>query len=710
MMAAMVLELSPEQIELVKSPLGQRLFLEGPAGTGKTTVGVERLLHLLQRGIPAGSIISFVPQRTLGLPYYRAIHDPKAGMGGVVDVVTVGGLARRMVELFWPLVAEEAGFGRPDQPPTFLTLETAQYYMARVVRPLLEEERYFDTVTIQRNRIYSQILDTLNKAVLVGFPYTEIGQRLKAAWIGDEAQLNVYDNVQDCVQRFRDYCVENNLLDFSLQLDVFINHLWSHERCRGYLLDRYQHLIVDNVEEFTPSDHDLLRDWLPNCQSALLIYDDLAGYRSFLGADPLTAYALKKQCDVHMTLSESFVTPANMRAFEKHLSQVMERPSNSNAHGDPRSVLEFEYKRFHPEMIDWVAKKVAHLVHKQDVPAGEIVILAPYLSDALRFALRNSLETEGILVQSHRPSRSMLEEPATRCVLTWASLAHPDWGFPGTHIDVAHALQQTIEGIDLVRAQLLAETLYRVADDGPQLLSFDQLQHEMQERVTYLFGGRYERLRIWINDYKSREPEPLDHCISRLFGEVLSQVGYGFHRNFDAAKVVANLVESIQKFRQVTAPHPLDEDTPVGKEYFQLLQDGVIAAQYVQSWTQQADDAVLLAPAYTFLLNNRPVDYQFWLNVSSSGWGERILQPLTHAHVLSRRWKVGAPWTDKDEVETNQDAMHRLLLGLLRRCRKKVYLGLSELDEQGLDQRGALLSTMQQLLRNLAGEEDVDDL
>lgn len=708
MMAPMVLELSPEQTELVKSPLGRQIFLEGPAGTGKTTVGVERLLHLLQQGVPADSILSFVPQRTLGLPYYRAIRDPKAGAGGVVDVVTVGGLARRMVELFWPLVVEEAGFGQPDQPPTFLTLETAQYYMARVVRPLLEQERYFDTVTIQRNRIYSQILDTLNKAVLVGFPHTEIGQRLKAAWLGDESQLNVYDNVQDCVQRFHDYCVGNNLLDFSLQLDVFVNHLWPHERCRSYLLNRYKHLIVDNVEEFTPSDHDFLRDWLPHCESALLIYDDLAGYRSFLGADPLTAYDLKKQCDLHATLDESFVTSTAMQSFEKHLSQVMERPSGASASGDPRAVLEFEYKRFHPEMVDWVAAKVARLVHEAEVPAGEIVILAPYLSDALRFALRNRLEAEDVPVQSHRPSRSMLEEPATQCLLTWASLAHPDWGFPPTHIDVAHALQQTIADIDLVRAQLLAETLYRVDDDGPQLRSFDQLKHEMQERVTYLLGGRYEGLRIWINDYKSREPEPLDHGISRLFGEVLSQVGYGFHRNFDAAKVVANLVESIRKFRKVTELHPLDEDTPVGKEYFQLVQDGVIAAQYVQSWTQQANDAVLLAPAYTFLLNNRPVDYQFWLNVSSSGWWERILQPLTHAHVLSRQWEVDKPWTDKDEVETNQDSMHRLLLGLLRRCRKKVYLGLSELDEQGLDQRGALLSVIQQILRNLAGEEDVD--
>ena len=60
----------------------------------------------------------------------------------------------------------------------------------------------------------------------------------------------------------------------------------------------------------------------------------------------------------------------------------------------------------------------------------------------------NRLEVADVPVQSHRPSRAMLEEPATQCLLTWASLAHPDWGFPPTTIDVANALQQSIGDID----------------------------------------------------------------------------------------------------------------------------------------------------------------------------------------------------------------------------------------------------------------------
>jgi len=180
--------LDEQQRRSIEGSIENKVFLQGPAGAGKTTVGVRRMLHLLERGVPAEAILVIVPQRTLAAPYYDALHSPELGPGGQVTVLTIGGLARRMVDLFWPLVAEEAGFGHPDRNPIFLTLETAQYYMARAVRPLLEQG-YFDSLVIDRNRLYSQILDDLNKAAVVGFPHTEIGERLKEAWAGGETDL-----------------------------------------------------------------------------------------------------------------------------------------------------------------------------------------------------------------------------------------------------------------------------------------------------------------------------------------------------------------------------------------------------------------------------------------------------------------------------------------------------------------------------------------
>ena len=42
-----------------------------------------------------------------------------------------------------------------------------------------------------------------------------------------------------------------------------------------------------------------------------------------------------------------------------------------------------------------------------------------------------------------------------------------------------------------------------------------------------------------------------------------------------------------------------------------------------------------------------------------------------------------------------------LALGLIRRCRTQIHLGLSELGEQGVEQRGPLLRAIQRVLRDV---------
>ena len=702
--------LSDEQSRIIRQPLDAKLFLEGPAGAGKTTVGVERILHLLGLGVPGRSILVFVPQRTLAQPYYRAIRQPGLIAGGMISILTMGGLARRMIDLFWPLIAEEAGFTSREERPTFLTLETAQYYMAHLVRPLLNKG-LFDSVKIDRNRLYSQIIDNLNKSAIVGFPYSEIGSRLQAAWTGETSQIRLYEDAQTCADLFRAYCLDHNLLDFSLQIEIFHNHIWASPNCRNYLTGRYKYLIVDNLEEDTPITHDLLHEWMPYFNSFLLIYDQDAGYRSFLGADPESAYGFKDLCYEDFVFSNSFVNSNDLLALGQNISseivQIRERNhirskvgATGIINGNPREAFIIKDHRYYPQMLDWVVNTIAELL-EDGLSPGEIVILAPFMSDALRFMLTNRMKNYHIPVISHRPSRSLREEPVTQCLLTFSAISHPEWELPPSNLDVCYALIQAIEGLDLIRAQILTQIVYRIHEGTPVVSSFDQIIPQMQERITYRIGAKFERLRSWIMDSQNYHIS-FDHYLSRLFGEVLSQPGFGFHNNHEAGLVTANLIESVRKFRRVAGKSLSNEGQPLGKEYLLMVQDGVIAAQYIRSWHDFRKEAVLIAPAYTYLLSNRPVDVQFWLDIGSRGWFERLNQPLTHPYVLSRNWSQEKLWTDKEEVDTSLEALQRLTMGLLRRCRQKIFMTLSELGEQGYEQRGPLLQAVQRMLIDAA--------
>lgn len=712
------LEFNSQQTGLVDQAADAKIFLEGPAGTGKTTAAAARVLRMLSEGVRGDSILLLSPQRSLADPYLAALNGFEAAPGGMTSASTVGGLARRMVDIFWPVAAEEAGFEHPTQEPVFLTMETAQYYMARVVGPLLDEG-WFQGLRIPPNRVYSQILDNLNKAASVGFSLVDISSKLTSAWNGDSNQAQVYGEVQECALRFRRYCLKHNLLDFSLQLELFLKYLWPMPLCQEHLKRSYRHLVYDNLEEDVPAAHDLITEWMEDFDSALLIYDRDAGYRSFLGADPRSGSELKTLCPLALRFDSSFSTDPQIESFSCALVRALyhntskpplpfTRPELDGASPTPPAsspALVFTNHRYFPQMIDEVCKQIISLVSSQRALPGEIVVLAPFMTDSLRFALADRLERGGVAVRSHRPSRALREEPAVLCLLTLASLAHPDWNrrgrmaSPPSRFDVAYALIQAIEGLDLVRAQLLANTAFRDKDGPARLLGFDRVPAGVQQRVTFTLGERYQTLCSWIETYKAEEPVELDYFLSRLFGEVLSQPGFGFHSDFTAGEAAANLVESARKFRWSTAFSLEEAGIPPGFEYVRMVREGVVASQYLLSWRVQPEEAVLLAPAYTFLVSNRAVDYQFWLDAGSRGWSERLEQPLTHPYVLSRMWPAEELWTHAHELEAGRQALSRLSVGLARRCRKQIFLCLSHLNEQGYEQQGPLLKAFNRVFK-----------
>ncbi len=691
--------LTSEQLEIIEQPLFKKIFLHGPAGTGKTQVGVERLTYLLQKGIPGDEILVLVPQRTLAEPYFSALRSPDMVSGSQVTILTIGGLARRMVEYFWPMVIKTANFGNPHQPPIFLTLETAQYFMAHLMRPLLNQG-YFEGIAIKHNRLYSQIIDNLNKAAMVGFEYTQFSERLKSAWTGDPGQEHIYDDAQQCANLFRKFCLEHNLLDFSLQVEVFIKNLWPTSICQEYIQKQFHHLIVDNLEEDVPVTYFLLESWFPQFDSGLIIFDEEAGFRRLLGADPDTTSQINILCNHQATLTKFFGISKEIKVLEKIMMSI---PVQNNYESDEETHLALdaiklppEKIRYYPAMLDWTVDEINILIDS-GVPPNEIVILAPYLSDALRFSLIERLLAYDLPHYSHRPSRSLREEPATKSLLTLSALAHPHWQNTLSIFDIAYMLMSVISGMDLIRAQLLAEIVFQVSKC--RLSSFNKINTENQERITFLLGNRYEILRSWINDYAQHSPLEFDHFLGRLFGEVLSQPGFSFHDNLDSSKVTAQLVESVRKFRWVAGKYLESKSIPLGQEYFHMVQDGIIAAQYISSWSEPAEGAIFIAPASTFLMRNRSVSYQFWLDIGSRGWYERIRQPLTHPYVLSRQWNEFHPWTDANEFDYSQRTLSRLTSGLLRRCKHRVYLGISEFGEGGYEHKGMLLKNFDRALR-----------
>ena len=162
------MQLSTEQNAILALSKAQTLFLHGPAGSGKTTVAGQCMLQLL-REAPDEPILVLTPQRTLALPSRKLLEQVAGQKTSTVHFATMNSIARRTVALFWPLFSEQADFHFPYRPPQFLTLETAQFYLGKIIDSMLDRGA-FSSVSIPRHRLYSQVLDNLNKSAVVGFP------------------------------------------------------------------------------------------------------------------------------------------------------------------------------------------------------------------------------------------------------------------------------------------------------------------------------------------------------------------------------------------------------------------------------------------------------------------------------------------------------------------------------------------------------------
>ncbi len=112
-----------------------------------------------------------------------------------------------------------------------------------------------------------------------------------------------------------------------------------------------------------------------------------------------------------------------------------------------------------------------------------------------------------------------------------------------------------------------------------------------------------------------------------------------------------------------------------------MVEEGVVSAAHTVPMSAADEESVLVvAPVYTYLLEERTARYQFWLDVGSISWWEPPHQPLTNPHVLARGWQPGGRWTDAVDFETRNRVLARLVRGLCSRASGTIYLCWSETE------------------------------
>ncbi|PKN85069.1 MAG: hypothetical protein CVU45_08740, partial [Chloroflexi bacterium HGW-Chloroflexi-7] len=76
-------------------------------------------------------------------------------------------------------------------------------------------------------------------------------------------------------------------------------------------------------------------------------------------------------------------------------------------------------------------------------------------------------------------------------------------------------------------------------------------------------------------------------------------------------------------------------------------------------------------------------------------------------YVLNRNWQNGKLWSDMHENAANQQSLIRIMDGLIRRCSEHIFMCTLGVNEQGNEERGALIMAVQTILRKLQNKPGV---
>lgn len=660
------------------------LFVEGPAGSGKTTAAAQYLTQqAMENAVPLNSVLVLVPHPALGRPYSRIEQQASAQP----EVVTLSGLARMAIDAFWPIAATSLDLSPEATQPSFLSADLAQYHLSRFVQPYWELG-IFGSIRLPKYRVANQILDSINNAVLSGFSLDETEKRLIAAWGNrHSSRVRIYQTAMEIARQYHDFCRKNALLDYALQLHLLVNVLLDHPDFQEGFRREFRCFVAENVEEMGALAHDFIFWCTETVEKSLLIYDQNAGFRTFLGADPTNAYLLRDVCHDRIVMETTVAVSSSIQALAKEVQAFFDHPHT------PRDdilkldtqVVQVTSSAFYPQMIEHCVQQVHQLVSKESVSPSQIAIIAPYLHDSLLFALQAHLRSSGVPSIYHRPSRPLKNELSVQMMLTLFRLACPELDAPPAH-EVAQALGIAISGLDPVRAALLSQTVYR----QNALAAAETIAPPLVERITSAVILSYEHLRQWLNDHGPDAAAAPDHFLDQLLNSVLSQPGFGFYQNPETAHLVEEFVAAAQRFCNNAGR---DQEEPIVRDFFEFAVNGFMASD----WATERPNAVSIAPAHTYLTRDTIVDYQFWIDAGDSGWYERLEQPLTHPNVLRRNFPADAEWTDEMEQQAQTTSLQNVILGLLRRCRKGVFIEICDISANGYEQRGQLLLLLQQI-------------
>ncbi|NEO27856.1 MAG: recombinase family protein, partial [Kamptonema sp. SIO4C4] len=300
--------------------------------------------------------------------------------------------------------------------------------------------------------------------------------------------------------------------------------------------------------------------------------------------------------------------------------------------------------------------------------------------------------------------------PLVRALLTLLCFLYPHLGGLLQRESVAEMLvilsqhptadeEETREGIDPVRAGLLADHCYYFDLENPRLLSGKS--YSRWDRLGHKVMATYESIRQWIDQTKTKQQDHPVTPIVLLDRAIQQFLWNGSNLPYSQVAALRELMETAQHFWQVDRRLRQNETTARSQtdtiaQFIQLLRRGTVTANAypVRPWGTPQPNAVTLTTIFQYRSLRRSHKWHFWLDAGSVLWEKGGAANLFAYDLFLQDW-AGFPVMPEAQMQRDKERLERILRDLLGRVEERLYLCHSDLAVNGIEQTGPLLSFVQ---------------
>jgi DNA helicase-2/ATP-dependent DNA helicase PcrA len=361
-------------VEIIDGPV---LVVAG-AGTGKTRVIVERIMHLIEQGTAPESILALTFTEKAAGEMLDRVNAARDGVTLDATIATFNGFGNDLLNAY----GREWGLGTLR-----LLGETGQLVFLREHLDELELE-YFSPVSNPDGQLdmLTDYVSLLKQQLVQPEAYAKYADALPED--SPEAKLEKQKH-QELAQFFATYlklCRTNQVIDYDDQLYLTIELLKARPNILQQLRERYRFILVDEFQDTNPMQSELVDLLAGNKQNVMVVGDDDQSIYGWRGATLANILDFKERYPKakDVTLIENYrstqeILDSAYRLIQNNnpnrlevMNKLDKRLVADKGKGQPPAALHFSTL---DAELAWVAEDIADRLQKKQDPSS-IAVLA----------------------------------------------------------------------------------------------------------------------------------------------------------------------------------------------------------------------------------------------------------------------------------------------------------------------------------------------